>query len=109
MASTPKQIHFVSRLKTRSQRGWTDNGDDTFSTEAWAVSSTAAHSVDKLYLHNKKSDTAWDGGTVTERDAVPVAKGRPQRWRFTVRRDERNLLDVPWPGGKGGGPEKAYV
>jgi hypothetical protein len=107
MARTPKQIHFVSRIKDRSQRGWTDNGDGTFSTEAWAVSSAAAHSVDKLYLHNKKSDTAWDGGTVTARDTVPVATGRPQRWRFTVRRDLTQGMD--WPGGKGGGPEKAYV
>lgn len=52
MASTPKQIHFVSRYDDRYNRGYTDLGDGLFSTEAWAVSADAAQSVKEVWLHD---------------------------------------------------------
>jgi hypothetical protein len=108
MARTPKQIHFVSRYDDRYNRGYTDLGDGLFSTEAWAVSGAAAQSVKEVWLHDRKDDTAWRGGNVVGREPVTVTgKIRSNRWRFIVRAVPTS--GVQWPGGTGGGPEKAYV
>jgi hypothetical protein len=107
MASTPNRIHFVSRYSDRSQRGWTDLGGGLFSTESWAVSAEAAQSVNEVWLHDRKTDTAWDGGHVVGAVPVQVPNRRTPKWRFTVRRNP--LSGVSWPGAQGGGPEKAYV
>jgi len=108
MAKTPEQIHFVSRYNDREERGYKDLGNGTFSTEAWTVSEAAAHSVKQIWLHNRKDDTAWDGGQVVgPPEAVQVTDRRTPKWRFTVRR--AGVGDVRWPAAVGGGPEKAYV
>jgi len=107
MASTPSRIHFVSRYGTRTQRGWTNLGGGLFTTEAWTVSAAAARSVNEIWLHDRKGDTAWDGGQVIEATPVQVPGRRTPKWRFTVRRN--SVPGVTWPGAQGGGPEKAYV
>jgi len=107
MASTPNRIHFVSRYNDRVERGYKDLGGGLFSTEAWAVSAEAANAVNEVWLHDRKDDTAWDGGKVEVAEPVQVPNRRTAKWRFTVRRDP--LTGVTWPGAQGGGPEKAYV
>lgn len=107
MASTPTRIHFVSRYNDRTQRGWTNLGGGLFSTEAWAVSEAAARAVNEVWLHDRKDDTAWDGGKVIEATPVQVPNRSTPKWRFTVRRNP--ISGVAWPGAQGGGPEKAYV
>ena len=108
MAHTPNRIHFVSRYDDRYNRGYADLGDGLFSTEAWAVSADAAQSVKEVWLHDRKDDTAWRGGNVVGREPVTVTgKSRSNRWRFIVRAVPTS--GVQWPGGTGGGPEKAYV
>lgn len=107
MASTPSRIHFVSRYSDRSQRGWTNLGGNIFTTEAWAVSEAAARAVNEIWLHDRKTDTAWDGGQVIEATPVQVPNRRTPKWRFTVRRNY--TPGVAWPAAQGGGPEKAYV
>ena len=107
MASTPNRIHFVSRYNSRTDRGYKDLGGGTFSTESWRVSEAAAHSVKEVWLHDRKDDTAWDGGKVEVAEPVQVPNRRTAKWRFTVRRNP--LTGVTWPGAQGGGPEKAYV
>ena len=107
MASTPNRIHFVSRYSTRTQRGWKDIGLGCFTTEAWAVSEAAARAVKQIWLHDRKDDTAWDGGEVIEAVPVQVPNRRAPKWRFKVLRSAAS--GVTWPGAQGGGPEKAYV
>lgn len=109
MASTPEQIHFVSRYDDRYNRGYTDLGGGLFSTEAWAVSADAAQSVKEVWLHDRKEDTAWRGGSVVGREPATVTgKSRPNRWRFIVRSVVTS--GVTWAGAQGGGGgEKAYV
>jgi len=107
MASTPNRIHFVSRYNSRTDRGYKDLGGGTFSTESWRVSEAAAHSVKEVWLHDRKDDTAWDGGQVVSAVEVTPSGSRLPKWRFTVRRNP--LTGVTWPGATGGGPEKAYV
>lgn len=107
MAHTPNRIHFVSRYNDRTDRGFKDLGGGLFSTESWRVSEAAAHSVKEVWLHDRKDDTAWDGGQVVERAQVTPPGSRLPKWRFTVRRNP--LSGVSWPGAQGGGPEKAYV
>ena len=106
---TPSKIHFVSRFKDRGTRGHVEVGMGFFTTEAWAVSEAAAQSVQEVWLHDRKGAAAWDGGAVVERTPIRLeGKGRPNRWRFLVRRP--NVLVAPqWPGDVCGGPEKAYV
>jgi len=107
MAKTPEQIHFVSRYNSRGERGYKDLGNGTFSTESWRVSEAAAQSVKEVWLHDRKDDTAWDGGQVVSAEEVTPSGSRLPKWRFTVRRNP--LSGVTWPGAQGGGPEKAYV
>ena len=106
MPNAPSRIHFVSRYSQRDERGYNDLGGGVFTTEAWAVSADAANSVQEVWLHDRKDDTAWRGGKVIGAEAVP-GKGGRTRWRFKIQ--EIPISGVAWPGPTGGGPEKAYV
>ena len=108
MPNAPSRIHFVSRYSPRFQRGYKNLGGGIFTTEAWAVSESAATAVQEIWLHDRKVDTAWAGGKVIDR--IPVAvPGKPDRarWRFVIR--EIPDRSETWPAATGGGPEKAYV
>ena len=107
MAHAPSRIHFVSRYGARHARGFQDLGGNLFSTEAWRVSEATARGVQEIFLHDRKTDTAWDGGVVIGAVEVPVPGRRQPKWRFIVRRNPST--GVTWPGATGGGPEKAYV
>ena len=103
MTKSPTQIHFVCRQHGASD--FTDNGDGTFTTGMWRVSSSAANSVQTISLHDTKHDAAWAHGDVLGRELVQ-SHGKRHRYAFTV---QQINAAVSWPAAATGSSEKEYV
>jgi hypothetical protein len=61
----PTDLHFICRHQ--HQLNWVKLGPTQFETGNWIVGErTAAEAVGgRIYLHERQSDAAWHGGTIT--------------------------------------------